>query len=1075
MSTTFDSTLKLTTTAGMYAVSGGIGFGLGESVAGSWLSNQIPSVFRSLLPQRLRDPNHDLTRAFHAALRDTLIHATGKQNPILVFQKQHAAEWHSLLFPQKDAIAQWMTDLTKAATDHERAGRHPVIGVGDAFLKTLAEDRTGDALQTVQREVRDALRQRFAAIPGHKDEDIDRATALFIDWFSRQIGTQLSVHFWQQLKTDEKARTAYFGLVAEAIQGLLTEVAEHTVGIRQEQAEQAVALQQLFLLVKNLERDQQAATAHLESLIRSGQQRLDEQFTVIQTQLSQIGQGMQQLLDGSQPQLHQTDVKAAIVRGSVAIRDLDYRQRLIPFQPRPADMDRLDDFLHSSHRFTWWAVIGEGGMGKSRLAQELIQRCLDAGWQAGFLNRTTGQDWLKKQHRFWQPAFPTLIVLDYASERTTELLSFLAELHARAAGLRQPVRVLLLDRPGAVGPLFSDLLEKQRQDGHCREAALQALWQPHPDQPAPDTFTEESFLRILPAYRDQWPTYFDAVLAALNQPTKEWPAPDAEFWQHIDRLTHHGRPLYLQMAAIALHYERHDDGDLHLTTANATDLLDAILRYELTERWPLILEAHQAQHLEPALRRAVGFVTLTRGLDPEKDRERAALFAAAEVEEADQSLFKEALCALLPLEPGTSALPPLQPDLLGERYLLLGGATPATKAKKNAFGQAKPQAIFVPASFVPLAHQCRRGHLPEVFSLLLQDFPKDEALPSLLERALGETLAFVSGLPDGLLATEPLRQMFAQMVSIDLSWYPNLVHLARQQRPLPATLIAPLAEAIRSQSHPEVQRALLFPLVLLREECGADTRLLQWTTDHLLPSQETVHPTLQSAGALLCAQGAFNAISHYGSGGPEHFPAMERWLGVLQSVAQAHAAHPEIQLELAKGAFNASNNYGSGGPEHFPAMERCLGVLQSVAAAHPEHPEIQLRLAKGAFNASANYLQHQPQSLPKWIAVLAEAAAFPPEVEQKVPMLARLIFQRSSDFPPDTEGAMPPEGIALYISLAVLGQRWPDLPLGRDAEGNVLTAGRFTAIFTQSPQAEDPTPFPDPENRNETKDNDNPP
>lgn len=1065
MASLVSSFLKFTFTVGAYFGSGGSGLGVVEDVAGSLLTDQITEGVRKLLPQRLRDPNHDLTRAFHAALRATVVHATGDRNPIRLFQKQHAAEWNSLLFPQKDVITQWMTDLTKAADDHERAGKHPLIQVDDAFLKSLAEDRTGDALQTVQTAVRAALRQRFATIPHHKDEGIDRATAFFTDWFTRQIGTQLTVHFWEQLKTDEKARTAYFGLVAESIQQLLKENAAQAAESRQ-------ALQFVLEMVQALAQDQQTAHAHLDALIRSGNERMDRALTSIQTQLSQLGQGMQQLLQGYHPPLHQTSVTAAVVRDSVAIRDLDYRQRLIPFQPRPADVDRLDDFLHGSERFTWWAIIGEGGMGKSRLAQEIIQRCLDAGWEAGFLNRNTGQDWLKDKHRFWQPAFPTLIVLDYASERTTELLTFLAELHARAAGLRQPVRILLLDRPGAVGPLFSDLLDKQKQDGHCRQAALRALWQSHPSQPAPADFTEDCFLRLRPAHSSQWTTYFDAVLTALGQPTKEWPPSEAEFWQHIDRLTQHGRPLYLQMAAIALHYETGTDKDIHLTHRSATDLLDAILHHELTQRWPIILEAHQAKHLEPALRRAVGFITLTRGLDPTQEDERNALLNAAQVAEADQPLFQTALCGLLPLEPGTKTLPPLQPDLLGERYLLLGGASPMTKKKANAFGRDNPTPFFAPAELVRLAHDCRRGNLPEVFGLLLQDFPTDSALLLLLERSLGETLYFVTSLPDRLVSTESLRQMFAQMVSIDLSWYPNLVHLARQQRPLPDSLIAPLVEAIRSESHPELQRALLFPLIALRQECGVNPSLLSWTTDHLLPTQEALVSSLQPSAALLAALGAFTASFNCASSGPDHLVAMERWLAVLQSTAKAHPKDKEIQLALAKGALSAVNHYSKCGPEHFADMERWLGVLQAVATSHPEHEEIQQRLANGAFNASACYLQHQPLKLPKWLAVLVEIDKLPPELVQQLPILARLIFIRVGDFPPGEDGKLPPEAYPLFQSLAILGLRWPDLPLDPNAGDDGLTAGKFAAIFAEAMPDDGPdSSFPERETRNETKDN----
>jgi len=1002
--------LKTTCTLGIAAVSRGAGFGLGEGVAGNWLAEQLPTLFRSLWLSPQREPNHDLTSAFHAAVEATLIHTTGARNPLKAFQQDHAAEWNDLHPGQRDAIKAWLADLTAAAKDHETAGQSPLIPVDDAFLKSLAEDRTGDTTQSVQSQLRAALRQHLASVEGQSDPQADRAAALFTDWFSRQLGTQLSVHFWEQLKTDEKARPAYFGLVAEAMQQLLVEIAGHTVGTReqleklsQEQQKRHQAVTEALTHVQQARTDQAAALQVIAALITHGQEKLEQSLAHITSQLSRIDEGVQQLLDGYQPPLYHTQPDAPARIGQViAISDLDYRQRLIPFQPRPVELDRLDAFLHDPQPFVWWGIVGEGGMGKSRLVQEVVQRCRDSGWEAGFLER--GQEWMKNTHRTWQPAFPTLIVLDYASERAADLLTLLAALHQRADQLRQPVRILLLDRPGSVGPLFSDLLERQRPgaDGHARLAALRALWQPQPG-PAPDNITEARLLQLQPPPPSQWTHYFDLTHAALGQPPREWPAADQEFWQHIARISHNGRPLYLQMAAIALHHEAAGE-DLHLTTRTATDLLDAILRHELETRWPLILKAEAAEDLQPALRRAVGFVTLTRGLDTRDQTQRDALFAAAEVLQERREAFQNALCALLPSELGAGELPPLQPDLLGERFFLLGGATPVAPGPVNAFGAPSPQSYFAPAAWVPEACPLRATAVAEVLSLLLHDFPADDALLPVLEAAAQHSFGVH---PESAKIIAILAQNdenlpgLASAIGSALSWFPNLVHMARQQRPLPPSLSAPLISAITQQMHPHLQHALLLPLVLLRNECGEDPSLLPWVKEHLLPPLEAIRPHLQASAALLVGQTAVNAIHHYGSSGPEHFQAMERWLVLLHSIAQAHPLQPKIQLNLAKGAVNAINHSGRGGPEHFPTMERSLALLHSTAQTHPQQPEIQLMLAMGAVNAIRGYGSGGPGYFPameRWLDLLHATSQSHPEQAEIQLQLAEGAFNAISPY-----------------------------------------------------------------------------
>ena len=55
------------------------------------------------------------------------------------------------------------------------------------------------------------------------------------------------------------------------------------------------------------------------------------------------------------------------------LNPLAYQQNRVDFLGRGDELKRLDAFLNSKDNFLWWAVLGEGGVGKSRLALEWLK------------------------------------------------------------------------------------------------------------------------------------------------------------------------------------------------------------------------------------------------------------------------------------------------------------------------------------------------------------------------------------------------------------------------------------------------------------------------------------------------------------------------------------------------------------------------------------------------------------------------------------------------------------------------------------------------------------------------------
>ena len=120
---------------------------------------------------------------------------------------------------------------------------------------------------------------------------------------------------------------------------------------------------------------------------------------------------------------------------------------------RENELAELLAFLVLDAPFAWWLWTGPAGVGKSRLAVELC-RAVSTTWHAGFL-REVDQSSL----RGLRPLLPTLIVIDYAAQRSEWLSDTLLHLSQGIAGA--PVRLLILERD-ASGPWWDTVRRLNR-------------------------------------------------------------------------------------------------------------------------------------------------------------------------------------------------------------------------------------------------------------------------------------------------------------------------------------------------------------------------------------------------------------------------------------------------------------------------------------------------------------------------------------------------------------------------------------------------------------------------------------
>ena len=162
----------------------------------------------------------------------------------------------------------------------------------------------------------------------------------------------------------------------------------------------------------------------------------------------------------------------------------EYSSQLLPayrhidFQGRETELDQLRNFLCAEELILAWVILGNGGMGKTRLAIEAAL-ALDSSWRTGFLTRQRQTINLR-----WKPSQATCLLVDYALDRVEEIQQLFAWLNQlKIDGCIFPVRVLLIDR----GLTVQDSLKPMSFDNTAlwytlfsgttaRDNAFQLLW-----------------------------------------------------------------------------------------------------------------------------------------------------------------------------------------------------------------------------------------------------------------------------------------------------------------------------------------------------------------------------------------------------------------------------------------------------------------------------------------------------------------------------------------------------------------------------------------------------------------------
>lgn len=143
----------------------------------------------------------------------------------------------------------------------------------------------------------------------------------------------------------------------------------------------------------------------------------------------------------SQKLAEQTPIIGRTTRSIANSSEYHYSSEKLAFVGRRTELHALNTFLNDSRRVLWWAITGQGGSGKSRLAYELLKEN-DKNWFGFFWNdKATIQD-----AEGFRPFCNTIIVIDYVKGRENNVAEWMHILIGKFKPTDFCLRIILIER-----------------------------------------------------------------------------------------------------------------------------------------------------------------------------------------------------------------------------------------------------------------------------------------------------------------------------------------------------------------------------------------------------------------------------------------------------------------------------------------------------------------------------------------------------------------------------------------------------------------------------------------------------
>ncbi len=685
-----------------------------------------------------------------------------------------------------------------------------------------------------------------------------------------------------------------------------------------------------------------------------------------------------------------------------------YKAGIVPFTGREHEMEELNAFLEeSSTSFRWWAVIGPGGSGKSRLAYE-FQKQLPPDWAVHYLE---AGDYRKLSDLTERLTRKILLIADYVQENAKALGKWMEQLQDTKRSL--PVRVLLVERDSGTGQedfawtrqLYADVYHEHKLRNACYREAFLTL------QPLPD----DDLLAIIGEY---------GAALKRNRQCGDSALPDTVRQSLLGKLKSVDpglcRPLYGMFLTDACV----NGSDPQKWSRN--DILDYVTRRE-QKRLQFQLQQISGKQDEKLYETCLHLQSMATVLQDAPAEELQRLCPGQW-----EILAKKADCFASPLSMLERAglmtkgkFSALRPDLIGEYFVftwLLRHQEEAQPFLDAAW--KKPGAAFVffdrmfhdyhyllnengkhwelllPGGIllnedtaVPYAkflvnatYYCKIVWEIERQVKLLSEisfrYPEDIAITVILAKSLVNLSSEQdeAGARETLEHLEKLTERYPDEIKIKIELAKGLVNLSNKQDEKGAKETLKRLEKLTEEYPDEIEIAVRLAQGLVNLSSEQDEKGAKETLKRLEKLTEE-HPD-EIEIKIELAKGLFNLSSEQDEKGAKE--TLKR----LEKLTEKYPDEIEIAVILASGLVNLSNKQEEKGARE--TLER----LEKLAEGHPDEIEITVILAKGLVNLISKQEETGAKETLERLEKLTES--YPDEIEMTV-MLAKGLFNLSVD------------------------------------------------------------------------------
>jgi hypothetical protein len=360
----------------------------------------------------------------------------------------------------------------------------------------------------------------------------------------------------------------------------------------------------------------------------------------------------------------------------------------LPWQRRPKDEAELDGFLTDERPFLWWVMTGEGGVGKSRMAQQIMLEPDKESWVFGTLS--PNDSWWDHSDP-WVPEDNVLIVSDYAAIRRN-WTDALYNAWRRVQGTTgKSVRVLLLTRPDGFTSFLRGTADKERfvevkklrYSSKARAAASQAI----PSEVGNERLVHRGDALELEPVGSSLREALFRVFESIGSDSKKIDlakgalpeSAQTQYWNELGVKTGGGRWLLIQIYGWLFYLKQNEaaeasaskDQKAHPEIADSFEsLLQAFLVREIRQNW----KSHRA-HMRPSASEEqtdriifiLTLATLQQGLS-RVDFEK--LSELTKLTPKQRAILWRQCQSILGRDQRQATLPAVEPDLAGEALVV---------------------------------------------------------------------------------------------------------------------------------------------------------------------------------------------------------------------------------------------------------------------------------------------------------------------------------------------------------------------------------------------------------------------